>query len=252
MSFPKQNENLSSPRTGSLTNIIIHANEQLPLSCMVRRRNGKLVRQKLLNFNRRTAPKKFNMHKASFKIVHSLWSEGPLDEVPPTTNHSIYFYQRQRQRKDIALRWRKDGSFLHCPSVRDRGKLWRPVHGQADEARVWFCLPTLRQAWPRVWTRGHNLRSRCRCSMCPAIHIKERSWLKWISHDSFFFIIQTDELILPRTTWMIYLHIVQNIFSVQCLWRHTQNKNPFTYWLHLWVTIHTRTLKQWILRTATR
>lgn len=27
-------------------------------------------------------------------------------------------------------------------------------------------------------TRGRNVRSRCRCSMCPAIHINSRSWLR--------------------------------------------------------------------------
>jgi hypothetical protein len=27
-------------------------------------------------------------------------------------------------------------------------------------------------------TRGRNVRSKCRCSMCPAIHITSRSWLR--------------------------------------------------------------------------
>ena len=27
-------------------------------------------------------------------------------------------------------------------------------------------------------TRGRNMRSRCQCSMCPAIHINSRSWLR--------------------------------------------------------------------------
>ena len=27
-------------------------------------------------------------------------------------------------------------------------------------------------------TRGRNMRSRCRCSMCPAIHTNSRSWLR--------------------------------------------------------------------------
>ena len=27
-------------------------------------------------------------------------------------------------------------------------------------------------------SRGRNMRSRCRCSMCPAIHINSRSWLR--------------------------------------------------------------------------
>ena len=42
----------------------------------------------------------------------------------------------------------------------------------------WSFHPTLRQAWPRDCTRGRNVRSRCRCSMCPAIHINSRSWLR--------------------------------------------------------------------------
>lgn len=40
-----------------------------------------------------------------------------------------------------------------------------------------FCYQTLRQAWSRV-TRDRNMRSRYRCSMCPAIHINSRSWLR--------------------------------------------------------------------------
>lgn len=28
------------------------------------------------------------------------------------------------------------------------------------------------------WTRGRHMRSRCRCSMCSAIHINSRSWLR--------------------------------------------------------------------------
>ena len=28
------------------------------------------------------------------------------------------------------------------------------------------------------WTRGRHVRSRCRCSMCSAIHINSRSWLR--------------------------------------------------------------------------
>ena len=28
------------------------------------------------------------------------------------------------------------------------------------------------------WTRGRHMRSRCRCSMCSAIHISSRSWLR--------------------------------------------------------------------------
>ena len=37
---------------------------------------------------------------------------------------------------------------------------------------------TLRQAWCRRGDRHRNMRSRSRCSMCPAIHINSRSWLR--------------------------------------------------------------------------
>ena len=52
-----------------------------------------------------------------------------------------------------------------------------PVSNRGGERR-WLFNPTLRQAWPRDCTRGRNVRSRCRCSMCPAIHINSRSWLR--------------------------------------------------------------------------
>jgi len=32
--------------------------------------------------------------------------------------------------------------------------------------------PTLSQMLPGEWPAGSNSRSRCRCSMCPAIHTK--------------------------------------------------------------------------------
>ena len=39
--------------------------------------------------------------------------------------------------------------------------------------------PTLRRAWPpRRGPRGRHMRSRYRCSMCSAIHINSRSWLR--------------------------------------------------------------------------
>lgn len=38
--------------------------------------------------------------------------------------------------------------------------------------------PTLGQARLRQESRSRNMRSRCRCSVCPAIHINSRSWLR--------------------------------------------------------------------------
>ena len=46
---------------------------------------------------------------------------------------------------------------------------------ECSSARVLH--PTLGQTWPRE-SRGRHVRSRCRCSMCPAIHINSRSWLR--------------------------------------------------------------------------
>ena len=55
----------------------------------------------------------------------------------------------------------------------------QPRPSRATESRAAIDIdPTLRQAWPRDCTRGRNMRSRYRCSMCPAIHINSRSWLR--------------------------------------------------------------------------
>ena len=48
-----------------------------------------------------------------------------------------------------------------------------------NEIVDWFYSPTLRRAWPpRRGPRGRHMRSRYRCSMCSAIHINSRSWLR--------------------------------------------------------------------------
>ena len=58
----------------------------------------------------------------------------------------------------------------------------RPLKAPAREkkgqlaARVLFTDPQTGEA-PGV-TQGRNVRSRCRCSTCPAIHINSRSWLR--------------------------------------------------------------------------
>lgn len=41
-----------------------------------------------------------------------------------------------------------------------------------------YCLADTRTGVAKGVTRGRNMRSRCRCSMCPAIHINSRSWLR--------------------------------------------------------------------------
>ena len=51
--------------------------------------------------------------------------------------------------------------------------------GKRQDTHDCFCSPTLRRAWPpRRGPRGRHMRSRCRCSMCSAIHINSRSWLR--------------------------------------------------------------------------
>lgn len=52
---------------------------------------------------------------------------------------------------------------------------------RANDQNSWRLIfqPTLRRAWPpRRGPRGRHLRSRYRCSMCSAIHINSRSWLR--------------------------------------------------------------------------
>ena len=51
-----------------------------------------------------------------------------------------------------------------------------PIAHDASIARTQFADPRTGVA-PGV-TRSRNVRSRCRCSMCPAIHINSRSWLR--------------------------------------------------------------------------
>ena len=70
--------------------------------------------------------------------------------------------------------WRNSGwSLLEAT---ERCRYESPVRCPLPKQRTAIDIdPTLRQAWPRDCTRGRNVRSRYRCSMCPAIHINSRS-----------------------------------------------------------------------------
>ena len=50
-----------------------------------------------------------------------------------------------------------------------------PIHGQASATDF---QPDPETGVAPGFTRCRNMRSRCRCSMCPAIHINSRSWLR--------------------------------------------------------------------------
>ena len=71
-----------------------------------------------------------------------------------------------------------DGRCTTCVDVRANRPTRRAallVRG-AGARRCQFADPRTGVA-PGV-TRSRNVRSRCRCSMCPAIHINSRSWLR--------------------------------------------------------------------------
>ena len=51
-------------------------------------------------------------------------------------------------------------------------------HGPREAVRASSRVADPRTGVAAGVTRGRNVRSRCRCSMCPAIHINSRSWLR--------------------------------------------------------------------------
>lgn len=70
------------------------------------------------------------------------------------------------------------------PCLRPPFELWKNERPTAcglwsyrREAMVWFFADPQTGVAPG-WPRGRHLRSRCRCSMCSAIHINSRSWLR--------------------------------------------------------------------------
>lgn len=68
--------------------------------------------------------------------------------------------------------------FSHRAAVRPS-----PAGDRTDGQMKFLEDDCLRLADPQTgvasgWTRGRHLRSRCRCSMCSAIHINSRSWLR--------------------------------------------------------------------------
>ena len=71
-----------------------------------------------------------------------------------------------------------------------------------------FISPTLRRAWPpRCGPRGRHMRSRYRCSMCSAIHINSRSWLRSSS---------THEPSDPPLKVITFAFFCLSVFKVYC------------------------------------
>ena len=79
-------------------------------------------------------------------------------------------------------RWDVAGLRFERPDCRlsSRGRPAGSAQGDAGRARRrasrLFYRPSDRRGSGN--TRSRNMRSRCRCSMCPAIHINSRSWLR--------------------------------------------------------------------------
>ena len=82
----------------------------------------------------------------------------------------------RRRRADVFLQFRGGrGCFSSA------GEL--PRRARCASRLEWRLLERCQFADPRTGvapgvTRSRNVRSRCRCSMCPAIHINSRSWLR--------------------------------------------------------------------------
>jgi hypothetical protein len=80
---------------------------------------------------------------------------------------------RHGGRRDTPTRAHSPGKAEEASPRRDRRLLAKKERGGRDYK---FTDPRTGEA-PAV-SRGRNMRSRCRCSMCPAIHINSRSWLR--------------------------------------------------------------------------
>lgn len=96
---------------------------------------------------------------------------------------SITFEQRLHRRctksilskaEDTRQEFRNTRGFLSGSTIDHR--INRRAKAQALRLRVLFADPQTDVA--SGVTRSRNMRSRCRCSMCPAIHINSRSWLR--------------------------------------------------------------------------
>ena len=64
------------------------------------------------------------------------------------------------------------------PGEPRRNTRLRPPNARREKASASSFRPDPETGVAPGFTRCRNMRSRCRCSMCPAIHINSRSWLR--------------------------------------------------------------------------
>ncbi len=64
------------------------------------------------------------------------------------------------------------------PAARPRGQVPAATNPMRGRASTRVFKPDPETGVAPGFTRCRNMRSRCRCSMCPAIHINSRSWLR--------------------------------------------------------------------------
>ena len=132
------------------------------------------------------------------------------------------------------------GSMLpHQPDFEETWVRVDPRHPKARTGRDRYATDTETGVAPGV-TRGRNMRSRCRCSMCPAIHINSRSWLRSSS---------THEPSDPP------LRVVTNAFligpSPMCnMWGTRRNRRDFSLSFDRFQDVHLRVRKWEKLTTS--
>lgn len=90
--------------------------------------------------------------------------------VPKEVRH-----RRESSRTEPSLHFGGRSRPSACREVRRRRRL-RPPNAWTKHPRDFQPDPETGVA--PGFTRCRNMRSRCRCSMCPAIHINSRSWLR--------------------------------------------------------------------------
>lgn len=152
-------------------------------------------------YKRRTSSLKQRLRTPS-SLRRERW--GPLarptsqveQRLPSQVHKSI-----AKEEARVSLETSNTRGFLSGSTIDHR--INRRAKAQALRLRVLFADPQTDVA--SGVTRSRNMRSRCRCSMCPAIHINSRSWLRSSStHEpsdpplrviSFFFW-------LPNPSWL--------------------------------------------------
>lgn len=88
--------------------------------------------------------------------------------------------ERHRHGGDAERSKSRGGRARLAHSTRQRATASAAATGAAAASAIvaMTLSPTLGQARLRQESRSRNMRSRCRCSVCPAIHINSRSWLR--------------------------------------------------------------------------